>query len=297
VTFSARDGLKDFITMLEKDEKRLEGPPHEAYDASTKQPSKEAMPKQLPHRTLKKRIIDTYLRLNLYFLTYIAFYQIFIWLGGQPPLLRDVLKSRSWDDLVKTCETIWHSATKREVVGLMTEFYELLAEMGYYDAEIIERAPHERAINRALAAELGFSNEAVEMMNVLPYLQLKQVGEEPLRWSKGPVNNEFLLYGTFADLRNDDVLVESRDPMYGVDQFADPTEVFGEEAGKYMKPDYIWLMLLGNRGAVMILDVKTRKLMLEIKDFILMSCSKALDYSSRKGPDGTSRSSAHRHRA
>lgn len=283
--------------MSDQDEKLGEAPLPEADDASIKDLPFAASPKQKTHRTLKKRILDTFLRLNLYFLVYIALYQIFVRLGGQPPLFRDVLASRSWDDLVKTCETIWHPTTKGEVVDLMTEFYELLAEMGYYDPELIERAPHERGINRTLAAELGFSKEAVEMMDMLPYLQLKQEGEGPLRWSKGPVDNEFLLYGTFADLRNDDVLVESRDPMYGVDQFTDPPEAFGEEGGKYVKPDYIWLMLLGNRGTVMILHVNTRKLMLEIKDFILMSSSEALDYSSRKGPDGTSRSSAHKHRA
>ena len=97
-----------------------------------------------------------------------------------------------------------HTVRSQEVADIMTEFYELLAETGHYNESIIKRPPHHPGINKALAAELELSPEAVDMMELLPYLNLK---DYPIAWSKGGGDNEFLLSGTFADLRDDGEVV------------------------------------------------------------------------------------------
>jgi hypothetical protein len=80
----------------------------------------------------------------------------------------------------------------REIVDLMTEFYELLADIGYYERSIINQPPHlNLSINQTLAAELWFSKRAVQMMEMLPYLNMK--GEEPFMWQHGAGSNEFFL--------------------------------------------------------------------------------------------------------
>lgn len=134
---------------------------------------------------------------------------------------------------------------------LVTELYELLAEMGYYDAGIIERAPHEKGINTTLAAELEFSPQAIEMMEMLPYLRTK----DALGWGG---DDEILLGGRFADLREDGVLRLTRDPMFIIEYDEGVPKGFDEDMGKYMRPDYVCLSLPGEGyGAIMILDVRT----------------------------------------
>jgi hypothetical protein len=162
--------------------------------------------------------------------------------------------ARTYSDLKEAYENFKHPQSKEEVVGIMTEFYELLAEMGYYDSDIIEGAPHQHGINRTLAQELKYSTEAIEMMDLLPYLNIMEKGEGT--WAADL--NVFLLYGEFADLRDDEMLVQCRDPMFTAAYDEEGRPIIGDGYG-YMSPDHICLMLVGNHGSIMVLDAKTRE--------------------------------------
>jgi len=141
-----------------------------------------------------------------------------------------------------------------EVASLMTEFYELLAEMGYYEPAKIDRAPHtDPGINHEYAKEVGFSDKAVEMMLKLPYLNT----ELDVAWMHGASHVEFLLYGTFIDFRLDENLLSSQDPLYIL---GNEQKGLNEDDGRYMKPDYIPLSALANHGTTMILNVETLEL-------------------------------------
>jgi hypothetical protein len=150
-----------------------------------------------------------------------------------------------------------HPHADREIADLMTEFYELLAEMGYFEPELINRPPHVNpSINTTLARELRFSTSAVRMMQLLPYLGIENDADYPFHWLVED-GNEFILHGRFSDMRIDEELLESRDPFYawggsGDDEGGD----WDEPDGKYMKPDYVCLNLLGNHGVVMVLNVR-----------------------------------------
>lgn len=141
-------------------------------------------------------------------------------------------------------------ATPKQVADIMGEFYELLAEMGYYDKSMIAYPPHvDPAINRTLAADLHFSQKAVEMMEMLPYL--KDAGNESqFRWGYG---GEFLLRGGFVDLREHWGLRGSRDPfLFGVDDGKSEDE----DGGPYMSPDMVLLSSIGDEGTFMVLNVQ-----------------------------------------
>jgi hypothetical protein len=250
--------------MPEKVEKHVEVPLLEDYDVTISDLQTEAdnplsqSSKPKPPLTLKRRALGLFILSIWSGFVYIVAFYFFSFIGDHSEHVIDVLKStasKTYGGIAETYQTITNPATREEVADLMTELYELLAEMGYYDGAIIERPPHNPGINRTLAAELEFSREAVEMMEMLPYLQLKQE-EGSLAWGWA---NDFLLQGTFADMRDEDTLPWSRDPMFLIYPPAEP-KGFGEDGGKYMRPDWVCLSFSGEGyGAIMILDVKTRK--------------------------------------
>ncbi|TVY36265.1 hypothetical protein LOCC1_G007147 [Lachnellula occidentalis] len=230
--------------MPEKDEKHVEVPLLEDYDATIPDSQPEAdeslspTPKSKPIPTLKRRALRLFIFCIWFYAVFMGSFYFFSFLGDQYDHTLDVLKTtalKTYGGITDTYQSITNPATREEVVDLMTELYELLAEMGYYDAAMIGRPPHSPGINRTLAAELEFSREAVEMMEMLPYLLQE---EESLGWGG---DNKFLLSGTFADLRDDGVLDFTRDPMFAID---DLSKGFDEDGGKYMRPDYICLMKL-----------------------------------------------------
>ena len=124
-------------------------------------------------------------------------------------------------------------SSTEKVAGLMREFYELLAEMGYYESEKIDRVPHTSpSINRVYATELGFSSKAIEMLEKLPYLN----NEHDFVWSHGAGDAEFLLYGTFIDFRVDENLKHNEDPLYALAwRGEDEPKGFDEDGGRYSK--------------------------------------------------------------
>jgi hypothetical protein len=162
----------------------------------------------------------------------------------------DILMStavRAYADFLEAYENFRYPQSKEEVVEVMTEFYELLSEMGYYDLDIIERALHQRTINHTIALELNYSANALEIMDMLPYLNLRDKGEGA--WTHD--SNVFILYGEFADLRDEETLVQCRDPMFTASYDDQGWLVEGEDYG-YMSPDHICLMMIGNNGSMIV---------------------------------------------
>lgn len=270
--------------MPEKDEKHVEVPLLEDYDTTIPDSQTEAddslssAPKSKPIPTRKRRALALFLLFVWFYFIFTVSFYLFSFLGNHYHHTLHVLNtaaSKTYGGMTDTYQSITNPATREEVVDLMTELYELLAEMGYYDAAMIGRPPHNPGINRTLAAELEFSLEAVEMMEMLPYLQQGQE-EGPLGWG---ADNNFLLSGTFADLRDDGVLSFTRDPMFAIE---DSSKGFDEDGGKYMRPNYVCLSLPGEGyGAIMILDVKTRRFQGWSFQWWLISGSQTLDYRSR----------------
>lgn len=128
---------------------------------------------------------------------------------------------------------------KDEVVDLLNRYYELLARMRYLPPSAIKYPPHSPPVNMTLAQELGLEPQVQELLQSLPYVD--------------GYNNEgeFILGGSFADFRNSDVLIQSRDPGY-----ADPEGDFDDENGPYVKPWVLVLNECGNHGSIMYLNTR-----------------------------------------
>ncbi|KAF4625931.1 hypothetical protein G7Y89_g12232 [Cudoniella acicularis] len=160
---------------------------------------------------------------------------------------------------------VTHPPKREEVYMMMEELYETLAEMGYFERKLISTPVDENMPNATLARQLGYSELAIEVMNQLPYVRMRKTEEEEENnedifvWG---AENEFLLYGSFADMRDDGALEACRDPFYGLSRSrnGEAEKGWDEDGGPYMRPDWVCLSDVGNHGVVMILDVKTLKL-------------------------------------
>ncbi|KAF7306393.1 Protein kinase domain-containing protein [Mycena indigotica] len=65
-----------------------------------------------------------------------------------------------------------------EVVGLIMEFYEMLVDMGHWEATELMYAPHtDPPVNAEHALELGYDENAVELMQRLPYVREHDLNE------------------------------------------------------------------------------------------------------------------------
>ena len=188
-------------------------------------------------------------------LIYVVIFYFFYYLADSSLQIVSTIKSTAsnvYTDLADTYQNIVDPATPQQVADLMTELYVLLAEMGLYEESLTARPPHVNpAINRTLAEELDFSPKAIETMEILPYLDIK--GNVSLfNWQRGSYGDEFLLRGTYADLRDEEVLSVSRDPyQIGVDA----NKSHDEEGGPYMGPNHVMLSLMGDEGVMMVLNV------------------------------------------
>ena len=140
-----------------------------------------------------------------------------------------------------------------ETAAVMGQFYELFIKMRYLPSDSIAYPPHNSPpIDSRLAHALGLSKPAIEFLQLLPYV----TGE--VAWGGGG-EQEFLLGGAFADFRDEDVLEQSRDPLYGSPDESD----WADGNGPYMRPWYVAVNQLGNHGTVMVLDLKSRQLWME----------------------------------
>ncbi|TGO42404.1 hypothetical protein BHYA_0009g00830 [Botrytis hyacinthi] len=138
---------------------------------------------------------------------------------------------------------------QQEIVTLTTQYYELLAKMRYFPASYIKYAPHDPPIDVELAKSYNLEPQVIELLQALPYIE-------------GYCNeDEFILGGSFADMRNLEVLMQSRDPG-----FASPEGGFDDENGEYMRPWEICINECGNHGTMMFLDTRNGHVTMEGQD-------------------------------
>lgn len=136
----------------------------------------------------------------------------------------------------------------------MGKSYQFLAKMQYLDLDqgTSVYPPHldpEKSINSTPAAQLSMTPEAIQLLQRLPYVAA------PVRWDHDAGEDEFILYARFADFRDDEVLVESRDPLYaGIDP-RDESVGWDEECGRYMRLWYVPLSRLGSHGVVVDFEI------------------------------------------
>jgi hypothetical protein len=129
---------------------------------------------------------------------------------------------------------------QEETVSLISRYYELLAKMRYFPESYIKYPPHNPAIDLDLAKELNLEPQVIELLQALPYVE-------------GYSNeDEFILWGSFADMRDPSVLRQSRDPAY-----ADPSSSeFDHPDGAYVRPWELVINECGNHGTVMYLNTR-----------------------------------------
>jgi len=141
-----------------------------------------------------------------------------------------------------------------EIIDLMTRFYRLLSKMRYFPASHIKYAPHNPPIDVPHALSLGIEPQAVALLQLLPYVD--------------GLNNEdeFIMHGSFADLRKKSVLERSRDP-----KFLSPEKGFEEENGEYVRPWVLVLTECGNQGSVLYYNTRNGNLCLPFSFLLLFS--------------------------
>lgn len=178
-----------------------------------------------------------------------------------------------------------------EVADLMTELYTLLEKMQYLKPSSIAYAPHfsSAATNITLTTTiLKLSPIAIKFLQILPYVQKTpgpmygfrdELVMSATNWRAWRYNNELLLSTAFADMRDPDVLIRSRDPWYSDMISKEEIDIMLEEGGgvltdpmmKILKPwqvaitgvDRIYTRQTNDTilmGGTMILDLKTRNL-------------------------------------
>ncbi|KAJ7620979.1 hypothetical protein FB45DRAFT_132224 [Roridomyces roridus] len=125
-----------------------------------------------------------------------------------------------------------------EVVTLLTQFLELLIEMGHYPENSLRYAPHtEPSVNVELATELGYSESAVHLMQQLPYFN-KSVN--------GSREEGIVARTRFADYTSDRDLREGRRPY--------PYQFYPQSGD--LDPWLLPLVLPGRDGWHVIIDTK-----------------------------------------
>ena len=140
------------------------------------------------------------------------------------------------------CHYPFTTFNAREIASLVTEFYELLSQMGQFPPATIKYPPHlHPPINVKFAKSLGMAPQVVDLIQKLPYVE-----------SNGRI---WLFEGLFADFREDEDLESSRDP-FGVNP--DGWSYYSER-GPYMRPWQVALNAVGYHGAVLLLDTWTSK--------------------------------------
>jgi len=204
----------------------------------------------------KLRILFSLIWLGIcvFFLTH-AHYLDF--LDESPTTIMENIKSTAsklHGNLAQSYEDFRNPGNPQEIADLMTEWYELLSKMGYYEPMLIERPPHTNpSINRTFAAQNGFSERAIAMMEMLPYLGLQQHGWA-ISWRHGEPNDlTFIFDGGFLDYRDEESLTYD-DPFYAVEKDDGQKRGFEESGGRYMKPDYVLLSSHPEQGAIMVLN-------------------------------------------
>lgn len=124
-----------------------------------------------------------------------------------------------------------------EIVGLVTELYELLVKLAYIDRDHITWPPHGgHAINEDLCRELQVALEVISLLNRLPYVDEKNCPYSPHLFP----NSEPLSYLQDSD----------------VERSRDPTAYPHKPRRDYILPHDIPLTGPGDEGPYLVLDVK-----------------------------------------
>lgn len=194
-----------------------------------------------------------------YLIYFVTFYATMFVMNSSVSIVESVkLASASVHEvLTESYEDYRNPGNPQEIADLMTEWYELLSKMGYYENSAILRPPHGSAVNITKAVENGFTQRAIEMMDMLPYIGNADSDDrnDIFAWSHGVGDYEFMLYGTFVDYRDNDFLTTPRDPLWGLDMFTEGhVKDWNEDGGPYMRPSYIELLANGNHGTIMVLN-------------------------------------------
>lgn len=149
------------------------------------------------------------------------------------------LTSQSRLDISNSSQTQFNP---HEIATLLSEYYQLMSRMRYFSPDCIKYPPHNPPIDVPFAQSLGLEPQVIDLLQILPYVE--------------GLNNEdeFILYGSFADFRRKRVLRQSRDP-----DFASPEGDYEEENGKYVMPWVLVLNECGNHGSIMYFDTRNSK--------------------------------------
>ncbi|KAH8592348.1 hypothetical protein B0O99DRAFT_689824 [Bisporella sp. PMI_857] len=142
----------------------------------------------------------------------------------------------------------------------MEDFYGLYIEMRYLHAEAVIYGPH-RDMSISRAQNLGYSTEAIQLLQLFPYVDLN-AGGDVSAWNYGPSNNDFFMGGEFCDYRSDSELKQGRDPFYAIDERDESIYTQGDfdaVDGPYMRPHYVALNSLGNHGALLIVPGRRKE--------------------------------------
>lgn len=111
--------------------------------------------------------------------------------------------------------------------------------MLYFPSSYIKYAPHDPPIDVDLAKSYNLEPQVIELLQALPYVE-------------GYCNeDEFILGGSFADMRDPEVLKQSRDPG-----FCSPDGGFDDENGEYVRPWELCINECGNGGPIIYLDTR-----------------------------------------
>ncbi|KAM3075137.1 hypothetical protein ACMFMG_007406 [Clarireedia jacksonii] len=162
---------------------------------------------------------------------------------------------------------------QEEIVSLITRYYELLAKMRYFPKSYIKYPPHEPAIDLKLAKELNLEPQVIELLQALPYVE-------------GYSNeDEFILWGSFADMRDPEVLRQSRDPAYT----SPSSSEYDDADGQYVRPWELVINECGNHGTIMFLDTRNGHITMEGQDS--GGCNDPALRGIQSGPQGINRQS------
>lgn len=149
-----------------------------------------------------------------------------------------------------------------ELADTMKDFYRLLIRMRYLKADAVSYPPHNNpSINVTLARELGMSEDAILLLQQLPYVKTDDCYDGQPEHSFvyfGSAKPKFVLGSLFGDFRDDKMLQESRspwEPRRGIRS----AQMDDSSQEPYLKPWHVVLTLPGSyEDKFLAVDLKTR---------------------------------------
>ncbi|KAF7306372.1 hypothetical protein MIND_00428400 [Mycena indigotica] len=138
-----------------------------------------------------------------------------------------------------------------EIAALVTKFYELLVEMGHWEASDVLYPPHiDPPLDLQLARELGHSDSVLEIMQKLPYVR-KMVARQERKL--------ILARSYLADYTDESDLRESR-----------RTHIYAADNSPLLDPWVLPLIFSGRDGSSVMLDTKLGVVRVVVNDGFYM---------------------------